>query len=129
LKGQEITVLSSSNWREDNTHLRLDSEFQKKVYLEAIDIVRRNAAIQIEDMGGDVLNGRPVNYCSDGDVPIIRSGDFVDIEDDDRFLRAHSSEPITYVNSGDVLISSIGYGSIGKIQVFDKPSRAITESW
>ncbi len=41
---------------------------------------------------------------------------------------ARSSEPVTYINRDDVLISSIGYGSIGKIQVFDKPGKYGTVS-
>ncbi|MCI0525328.1 MAG: restriction endonuclease subunit S [Acidobacteria bacterium] len=83
---------------------------------------------RVEDLSGRVHKGRSIAYSEHGDVPIIRSGDLVDIEDDTRFLRAYSSEPIIYLRRGDVLISSIGFGSIGKVQIFDKPGRYGTVS-
>jgi restriction endonuclease S subunit len=70
---------------------------------------------------GEVTNGEPVAYSEDGTVPIIRSGDLADIDDDVRFLRAGDGASFFKLERGDVLISSIGFGSIGKVQVFDKP--------
>ena len=43
------------------------------------------------------------------------------ISDDERFLKTHPTEALFLLEKGDVLISSIGFGSIGKVQVFDKP--------
>ncbi len=56
-------------------------------------------------------------------IGYIRSGDLSDISDDDKFLKALPGEPIFDLVSGDVLVSSIGFGSIGKVQVFDKEGR------
>ncbi len=77
---------------------------------------------------GEVLKGDTVPYAEDGTVPIIRSGDLRDIDDDARFLRADADAEIFELQRGDVLISSIGFGSIGKVQVFDKPGRYGTVS-
>lgn len=79
-------------------------------------------------LAGVVTKGRSVSYSEDGDVKIIRSGDLNDLENDARFLLADSSEPIAYLRKGDVLISSIGFGSIGKVQVFDKDGKYGTVS-
>ena len=75
-----------------------------------------------------LLKGRTVPYEDDGEIPIIRSGDLSDIEGVEGFLRAGADQPIFYLERGDVLISSIGFGSIGKVQVFDKPGRFGTVS-
>ncbi len=47
--------------------------------------------------------------------------DLRDIDNEGRFLKAAPGEPFFALKRGDVLISSIGFGSIGKVQVFDKP--------
>jgi restriction endonuclease S subunit len=99
---------------------RLDAEFHRP----KVDALRRALArrFQLKHLGeiGVVENGQAVPYYEEGDVPIIRSGDLSSIEDDSRFLRARSSMPIYKLERGDVLVSSIGFGSIGKVQVFDK---------
>lgn len=77
---------------------------------------------------GDVTKGKTVPYHEQGTVPIIRSGDLSDIDNDARFLCALPTEPVFYLQRGDVLISSIGFGSIGKVQVFDKPGHYGTVS-
>lgn len=105
---------------------RWDSQFHRPVVDDLRDKLKNRFCL--EDLSGRVLKGRSVAYDEDGDIPIIRSGDLVDIDDNDRFLRAPSTEPITYLRPGDVLISSIGFGSIGKVHVFDKPGRYGTVS-
>jgi hypothetical protein len=99
---------------------RLDAEFHRP----KVDALRHALAtsFHLKHLGdlGVVENGQPVSYDEKGDVPIIRSGDLSNIEDDSRFLRARSTIPIYKLERGDVLVSSIGFGSIGKIQVFDK---------
>ncbi|MCB1874813.1 MAG: restriction endonuclease subunit S [Chromatiales bacterium] len=67
-------------------------------------------------------------YSEDGTIPIIRSGDLGNIDNNDDFLRSSETENIFYLKKGDVLISSIGFGSIGKVQVFDKEGRFGTVS-
>jgi type I restriction enzyme, S subunit len=62
-----------------------------------------------------------VEYVPNGQVPIVRSGDLVSSliypECRQDFLRAIVSPKLVYLKSGDVLISSIGMGSIGKISL------------
>ncbi len=99
---------------------RWDSQF----HAPKVDAYLRRWAEQFElcTIGslGQVTNGEPVAYSENGTVPIIRSGDLSDIDDDDRFLRAVEEASFFKLERGDVLISSIGFGSIGKVQVFDK---------
>lgn len=69
-----------------------------------------------------VFNGRtPEDYCDDGEVPIVRSGDlvapFIYPGCDREFLRARKSAKLVALKTGDVLVSSIGMGSIGKISL------------
>jgi type I restriction enzyme M protein len=99
---------------------RLDAEF----YRPKVDALRHalEGRFDLKHIGelGMVENGQTVSYDEEGDVLIIRSGDLSNIDDDSRFLRARSAMPIYRLERGDVLVSSIGFGSIGKVQVFDK---------
>lgn len=99
---------------------RLDAEFHRPI-VEAL-FHKLASRFNLRNLGelGVVENGQTVPYDENGSVPIIRSGDLSDIDDDSRFLRAGSATPIFKLKRGDVLVSSIGFGSIGKIQVFDK---------
>ena len=100
---------------------RLDAEFHRP----KVEALRAKLASRfpLSALGaiGIVDNGQTAPYDEAGPVPIIRSGDLSNIEDDARFLRASASTPIFALERGDVLVSSIGFGSIGKVQVFDKP--------
>ena len=99
---------------------RLDSEFfQPKVPMLQKHLGANYKLVTLGDIGV-VDSGRTVPYSSIGTIPIIRSGDLDDLERESRFLFAQPSEPIFYLEPEDVLISSIGFGSIGKIQVFNK---------
>ena len=99
---------------------RLDAEYHRpKVDALRAVLAKRFELKQLSELG-DVENGQTVPYDVTGEIPIIRSGDLSDIEDDTHFLRARGTTPIYQLEIGDVLISSIGFGSIGKVQVFDK---------
>ncbi|MEQ1576179.1 MAG: hypothetical protein ABL894_00870 [Hyphomicrobium sp.] len=105
---------------------RWDSQYHRPLYIELETAMSANN--KLARLVGTVLKGKTVNYSDLGDVPIIRSGDLGNIDTDDRFLRARSSEPIVHLRQGDVLISSIGFGAIGKVQVFDKAGQYGTVS-
>ncbi len=99
---------------------RIDAEFHRpKVDALRQALAKRFELKELSDLGV-VDNGQSVPYDEQGEVPIIRSGDLSDLEDGSRFLRARSDKPIYKLEPGDVLVSSIGFGSIGKIQVFNK---------
>ncbi len=97
---------------------RLDSQY----FTPDVDALRDELTkhFTLVPVGKRVTKGVTVPYYDDGTMPIIRSGDLADISDDDKFQRTRSSEPVFELKRGDVLISSIGFGSIGKVQVFDK---------
>ncbi len=143
LAGAEQTMLHAlglDNWRPPDplTYMRRASEVAGGPRFDAEFHAPRYAALEhelearfpLKQLGslGEVLKGDTVPYAEDGTVPIIRSGDLRDIDDDDRFLRAASGADIFELQRGDILISSIGFGSIGKVQVFDKPGRYGTVS-
>lgn len=130
-----LRALSPENWRlpEPLTYTRCASEALAAKRLDAQFFAPRYSALrkffekkfEVLELGriGEVLKGITIPYDDEGTVPIIRSGDLADISDDSRFLRALPSQPIFELQRGDVLISSIGFGSIGKVQVFDKIGR------
>lgn len=99
---------------------RLDSEFFHPKYKSLRDFLSENFKLVTFEQIGKVTKGITVPYSEDGIVPIIRSGDLTDLGDDDKFFRAVSGSHIFKLHRGDVLISSIGFGSIVKVQVFDK---------
>ncbi len=107
---------------------RLDSEY----YRPRFDAVRSKLAHKYKTMSlaemGEVMKGWSVPYSESGVIPIIRSGDLKDISQVERFLRAEETEDVFELCRGDVLISSIGFGSIGKIQMFDKEGKFGTVS-
>lgn len=105
---------------------RNDAQYFRPKYDALIDFM--SSRHELVTLDGMVTKGRSVNYSEDGDVKIIRSGDLSNLDDDEQLLRADASEPITYLRRGDVLISSIGFGSIGKVQVFDKAGKFGTVS-
>lgn len=107
---------------------RLDAEFHQPKYQAALEAVTSRFKVAKLAELGSVMKGITVPYTPNGTLPIIRSGDLSDLDDDSRFLRATPDETIFELERGDVLISSIGFGSIGKVQVFDKPGRYGTVS-
>jgi hypothetical protein len=102
------------------TEGRLDAEFHRPKVEALKQVLGKNFEIKPLSEFGVVENGQTVPYDEMGEVPIIRSGDLSNIDDDNRFLKANRLTPIYALQPGDVLVSSIGFGSIGKVQVFDK---------
>jgi hypothetical protein len=107
---------------------RLDAQFFDPRVDDLLDSIGKSFSLITLSDTGEVLKGITVPYHQDGTIPIIRSGDLKDIQDEISFLRTLPTEQIFDLQAGDVLISSIGFGSIGKVQVFDKPGRYGTVS-
>lgn len=108
---------------------RLDSEYFSPKYESLEAFLTQRFIVERIRQWGKVLKGSSVEYTDDIDgVPVIRSGDLTDIEDDQKFLRAYPGQDMFLLKPGDVLISSIGFGSIGKVQVFDKQGKYATVS-
>ena len=108
--------------------LRLDAEFFQPKYRNIIEHLSSKYAVEKIGQWGKVLKGRSVSAYQPTGVPVIRSGDLSDIHDVDELKFADTSENLFYLQRGDICISSIGFGSIGKVQVFDIPGVFATVS-
>ena len=98
---------------------RFDAEFFAPRVLNLIEILENKFAMRTLGSLGLVTNGRTVPYNDAGHVRVIRSGDLSELTDEKEYLRTDQATGLFRLQSGDVLISSIGFGSIGKVQVFD----------
>ena len=108
---------------------RIDAEYFRPRYAAARQTIGKRFPVELVGKWGKVLKGNSVEYTDDGvGVPIVRSGDLTDIDRDDGYKIAVPDQDIFYLNRGDVCISSIGFGSIGKVQVFNRPGKFGTVS-
>ncbi len=108
---------------------RLDAEYFQPKYQTVIECLSKNYSIEEIGTWGKVLKGRSVEYVEDGrGIPVIRSGDLIDLDHEEHFKQGVYGQPFFYLQKGDVCISSIGFGSIGKVQVFDKEGQYATVS-
>jgi type I restriction enzyme M protein len=116
-----MAIVSTAKFSDTIEADRLDAEFFEPKDLEILNKLRQAGGSTLGEIC-DVLNGKtPTEYIADGDVPVVRSGDlsapliYPDCGRD--FLRTQRSEKLVRLVTGDVLISSIGLGSIGKISL------------
>ncbi len=118
LGGLEASIINSSDLPNDNPKLRLDSQFQAQAALTAIAKIRKGAHLRLEQISTGVLKGRKLVYSDNGAFPVVRSGDVSPTFEPDSLLRSSATADAFFLKENDVLISSIGHGSIGKIQLF-----------
>ncbi len=97
---------------------RLDAEYYQPKYTDAVSAVTayRNAKRLTEV--ASILRGRNPHVYTEEGIPIIRAIDLRDITDLSNVLYASPNEPLFYLREGDILVSSIGAGSIGKVEMF-----------
>lgn len=108
---------------------RLDAEYYQPKYEMLHNVLSQRFMLERIGDWGKVLKGKSPEYTDDiSGVPVIRSGDLSDIDNERNFLRAIHTKGMFRLEVGDVLISSIGFGSIGKVQVFDKTGTYSTVS-
>lgn len=108
---------------------RLDAEFFRPQYHYIIEYL--SSKFKIERIGdwGPVYQGRSVQYTdAPNGIPVIRAGDLADLDDVSDLKRALPDRSLFILKKGDVCISSIGFGSIGKVAVFDKNGTYATVS-
>ena len=111
---------------------RIDADYFQPNDLQAIEkIIASNGA----ELGpiADILNGRtPQDYNENGSLAVVRSGDLVVPliypTCGRPFLKALPTQERVRLHQGDILISSIGMGSIGKISLVVDPTDLITVS-
>ncbi|HEY7811572.1 MAG TPA: restriction endonuclease subunit S [Allosphingosinicella sp.] len=119
----DISIVSVEALGNENPKLRLDSQFQSKRVLEAIGCIRRREHTTIGELVGRSLKGRNIPYAEEGDFAVVRSGDISRNFQPQSLLRSFDSANAFFLAPNDILISSIGQGSIGKIQLFRTPGR------
>lgn len=117
----DISIVSKADLPMENPRLRLDSQFQSRSALASIAAIKSVPYVSIGDLAGRSLKGRNVPYSADGQFGVIRSGDVSSAFDPDFLLRSSASSEAFFLVRGDILISSIGQGSIGRIQLFRTP--------
>ena len=111
---------------------RLDADYYKPADLRTLRLVRNVGGRELCKICS-ILNGRtPPEYMEEGASSVVRSGDLVApliYPNCGRgFLRTSLGKDTVPLKAGDVLISSIGLGSIGKISLVIDPTGFSTVS-
>jgi len=106
--------------------LRLDAEYYQPEYLSCLSMLKKFDYKRIGEIA-KVLRGNTPSEYGNFEVPIVRSGDLSNSFIGEELLRA-KDENVFWLQQKDVLISSIGFGSIGKVNIFLSKDRAGTVS-
>lgn len=122
-----MTVWSAFTKESSISANRLDGDYFTPANLELEHSLESAGAVELGSICTPFSGRTPSGYTENGEVGVIRSGDLVQpliYPDGPRvFLRADPTNRSTFLKQGDVLISSIGMGSIGKIGlVYDSDS-------
>lgn len=118
MEGLEVSIVAASDLPNENPKLRLDAQFQNRAALEAIQMIAALDHLRVSDLTPRPLKGKNIAYDEDGDFPVIRSGDISNSFQPEALLRSSARSDAFFVEKDDILISSIGQGSIGKVQLF-----------
>jgi type I restriction enzyme S subunit len=108
--------------------IRLDAEYYQPKYRNAVDVVQKYGSFCELGKIGKVLRGKNPKAYKDSGIPVIRAIDLRDLTKTGDFLYAAPEEELFLLRQGDILISSIGEGSIGKVQVFQDIMKCATVS-
>ena len=117
-----MAVWSEINTSELSKDLRIDPEYFQPCDIDYLRSLIKKKSKEIHDIC-DVTTGRtPGAYYEDGDTIVVRSGDLIETliypDNGHPFLRTNRvNQNLVDLRNGDVLISSIGFGSIGKISI------------
>lgn len=114
----DASIVRLSELPVDNPKLRLDAQFQNKAALDTLSLLRSSSHVTIRSICGGASKGRNVPYSDLGALPIVRSGDISHAFQPENLLRTEAREDAFLLRYNDILISSIGQGSIGKVQLF-----------
>lgn len=111
---------------------RFDGDYFRPDDLEVIARMRQQGTTELASLC-TVLNGKtPDDYDEGGNLAVVRSGDLIAPliypECGQPFLKVFPRSDRVHLAQGDVLISSIGMGSIGKISLVVKAGNLITVS-
>ncbi len=104
---------------------RIDAEYYQPEYLEMLNKIKK---FKFENAGRicNILRGNTPKEYGDYKIPIVRSGDlsYGFISDEENLLKT-KKENAFFLKNKDILISSIGFGSIGKVNIFNGDSKKI----
>ncbi len=95
---------------------RIDAEYFNPEYLSLLNKINKFETKSLVK-SSQILRGNTPKEYGDFKVPIIRSGDLSYSFINGNLLRAENKD-IFFVKNKDILISSIGLGSIGKVNIF-----------
>ncbi|NCF75439.1 MAG: hypothetical protein GWO87_03060, partial [Xanthomonadaceae bacterium] len=110
----QISIIKKSDIQEAR---RFDAEFFKPEYLEIEKKIINHQWNYLKDISKDILTGKTPQYEENAKTLVVRSGDLrKNLINIDGLLKTNETE-LFYLNINDVLISSIGKGSIGKIAI------------
>jgi restriction endonuclease S subunit len=128
-----MAVWSTVSFKATEEANRIDAEHFDLRDLKLIDDLLDNGGQRLSDICTRILNGRtPAFYSDDGDDIVVRSGDLtaplIYPSSNHDFLRTKHLPSAVRLKSGDVLISSIGMGSIGKVSLVMDATNLITVS-
>lgn len=101
----------------DNRFFRLDSEFYLKKYIEYQSKIEKISNIRLNESASIDRGVTPKKY-GDYQHPVIRSGDLTPNFPIKENLLKTKAEFLYRIHPNDILISSIGKGSIGKVRLF-----------
>ena len=109
---------------------RIDAEYFDPTDLETVGTAKKQGFVRL-DIVCTPLHGKPPgDYVEDGLYQVVRAGDLVFplIYPDcgAPFLRTHAEAKLFFLKKGDVLISSIGMGSIGKVSFVMDATNLVT---
>jgi type I restriction enzyme, S subunit len=112
---------------------RIDAEHFNPEDLKFIKRLLDNGGVRLGGVCSQILNGRtPTFYLDDGEDIVVRSGDLTAAliypTSNHDFLRTKHLPSAVRLKAGDVLISSIGMGSIGKVSLVMDATNMITVS-
>lgn len=108
--------------------MRLDAEYYQPKYRNAVNAVQKYGSFCKLGEIGKILRGKNPKAYKDSGIPVIRAIDLRDLTKTEDFLYADPEEELFLLRQGDILISSIGEGSIGKVQVFQDAAKCATVS-
>jgi type I restriction enzyme S subunit len=97
-----------------------------------IDQLNKYSTIPLEDVCVSLNRGEQPEYDPEGDALVIKTVDlknaFIDYENCLRVSHDfYANNPSAQIGKGNVLVSSTGYMSLGKVDIFDQNYRAIAD--
>jgi restriction endonuclease S subunit len=116
LEGLEISILNLSEVFNGNKDFRCDSDFFKRQYKDFEFLIKKYNYKHLKNIC-NITRGLTPNYSEFG-TKVIRSGDLNDKWRDNSTLQVSSESNLFIIQENDILISSIGFGSIGKVDLF-----------